>query len=144
MNDLVKKWEPTGLLDERETPYPTSKELKEKRIIKNWREQVAEYLDEIVNELLVDDDIQSDNITDIMRSFSQCCIPLVRRIFDEGNGLKVEYEKLKSLFVELTEEMRKDYGDTPSWIDLESEVCALAAENYVEKYGEKNYEDDSD
>ena len=135
MNDLIKKWEPTGLLDKRETPHPTSVKLREKRISKDWRQQVAEYLDEIANELLIDDDVQSDNIDDIMKSFSLCCLPLVRRIYDEGNGFKTEYEELKKLFIELTEEMRKDYGNSPSWVDLEAEVCALVAENYVEKYG---------
>jgi len=130
MSDLIKKWEMTGLLDKRTTPYPTSEELRKKRLDTDWKQKVAEYLEEAA--LAVIGDENSDEY------FNGMVMPLVRRIYDEGKELKADYEKMKEIYFEVIEK----HGDTfkafkeMGMLDAEFELCALIGEYYIERYGE--------
>lgn len=127
MNDLVKKWTATGLLDDFKGKYPSSKELREEREKKTWQKYVAEYLEEFANDMLKDKNRDKD--------FNGMGIPLVRRIYDEGNGLKAEYKKMKEIYNELNDNFVPKIKHSYE-IDFEAELCALVAETYVEKYGD--------
>jgi hypothetical protein len=130
MNDLVKKWKVTGLLDDFSGTYASSKELREKRLKKTWQERVAENLEDFANDVLADENGDKD--------FNGMAIPLVRRIYDEGNGLKAEYEKMKEIYFEIIKKYGKVFDDFKEMgmPDAEAEMCALIGETYVERYGE--------
>jgi hypothetical protein len=140
MNDLIKKWEPTGLLDDYDKEYLSSKELRKRRLEKTKKEILAEALEDCARKILNDENA--------VEKFSHIAIPLVRRIYDTSNimerhydetaGLVAEYEKMKDTYFEII----KQYGDTfedfeeMGMEDAEFELCALVAESYVERYGE--------
>jgi hypothetical protein len=128
--DLVKKWEPTGLLGP--SIHLSSDVLRQKRLQKTKQVLIAEALEECAGAMFEDFEKDKD-----LNSF---ILSLVRRIFDEGNGLKAEYQKIKKLYCKVKDSFYKELGiqDFLNIDDIEAELCALIGETYVEKYGETN------
>jgi len=126
--ELVIKWEPTGLLGP--TIHLSSNVLRQKRLQKTKQVLIAEALEECAGAMFEDFEKDKD-----LNSF---IFPLVRRIFDEGCGLKAEYQKIKKLYYEIKDSFyaELDVRDFVA-IDVEAELCALISEIYIERCGGK-------
>ena len=114
-NDLFLKWEQTGLLE---------------RLSKTDKKTVSEYLENVAIKLLEDVDKNDEKISSLF-------LPIVRRVFSEGDGLELNYDKAKELFYELLKNFsfnENDYPPSDFSIDLEAEFAALFSEKYVERY----------
>lgn len=128
--ELVTKWEPTGLLGS--IIHLSSDVLRQKRLQKTKQVLIAEALEKCAGAMFEDFEKDKD-----LNSF---ILPLVRRIFDKGDGLKAEYQKIKKLYYEIKDSFYEELGiqDFLSIDDIEAELCATLGEEYVKRYGEKN------
>ena len=125
MNDLVKKWKLTGLLDE--TRYLSYAELRELREKKSREQELAETLESFADQVLAEDKK--------IEPLNEIIFPLVRRVYDEGKGLIADYPKLKELYFELWEKNKDIFESSAFELDSQFEFTALMSETYVERYG---------
>ena len=130
-DDLVKKWQPTGLLDN--IKYQSSSDLKyiRKKKQKPHKLVIAELLENCAKEMFANPD---------QKDFNNIALPLIRRIFDEGrdlNGLplKATYHELFPVYQQVKRsfmlELEPEDIITCNF-DLELELCARVAESYID------------
>lgn len=115
MEDLVQKWESTGLLTD-------INDLSEKIQLSNTLEEIADNL------------MHSNDESDAFQTKAVIMLPLARRVFSAG-ARDIEYDKLSNVIDELFPLLEGLEKEAYNNIDAEAEFTCMCEEKYLKDIG---------